>query len=147
MDQFKPRYLLRKQLLEEQKSAKKQDKKDWILVYSLLGFVFSIPAYFVIWSYFDTGYDLYTDSVAEIQRQVDIYNGSSDLVQGDDTIVITFSDRADIHHIVKKLRRFGYQVSTAKTKGYYSSKKYFRVDSELFENEYDLYAYLTEKNK
>ena len=147
MNAFQPRYLFRKQLQKNQESAKRQDKKDWILVYSLLGFVFSIPTYFVIWSYVDTSYDLYTDSVAEIQRQVDAYNGTSDLVKGDDTVIITFSDRADIHHIVKKLRRFGYQVSTAKTKGYYSSKKYFRVDSELFENEYDLYRYLTEKNQ
>lgn len=147
IDQYKPRYLLEKQLLEEQRSANRQEKKDWIVVYGILSFVFCIPIYFLIWKYIDTSYDLYANSVSEIQRQVDAYNGTSDLAPGDDTVIITYSERADIHHIVKKLQRFGYQVSTTKTKGYYSAKKYFRVDSELFESEYDLYRYLKEKNQ
>ena len=147
IDQYKPRYLLQKQLLEEQRAANRQEKKDWIVVYSLLAFVFCIPIYFLIWKYIDTSYDLYSNSVTEIQRQIDAYNGNSDLAPGSDTVVITYSERADIHHIVKKLQRFGYQVSTTNTKGYYSAKKYFRVDSELFESEYDLYRYLKEKNQ
>ena len=147
VDQYKPRYLLRKQMLDEQRAASRQDRRDWIIVYGVLAFVFSIPIYFLIWSYISTSYDLYNNSVIEIQRQVDMYNGTTDLVRGDDRVIITYSDRADIHHIVKKLRLFGYEVSTTKTKGYYSAKKYFRVDSELFESEYDLYRYLKEKNQ
>ena len=147
IDQYKPRYLLRKQLLEEQRQANRQETRDWIFTYSILAAVFCIPIYFLVWKYIDTSYYLYDNSVKEIQRQVDIYNGNSDLVPGTDEVFITYSDRADIHHIVSKLKRFGYQVSTTKTKGYYAAKKYFRVDSERFESEYDLYRYLTEKNK
>lgn len=146
-NQYEPRYLLRKRLLEEQRAANRQDRRDWVVVYGILAFVVCIPIYLLVWKYIDTSYGLYRNSVSEIQRQVDAYNGNSDLVRGSDTVIITYSDRADIHHIITKLKRYGYQVSTTKTKGFYSAKKYFRVDSELFESEYDLYRYLREKNK
>ena len=72
-------------------------------------------------------------------------------LEGNIRVIITYSDQAEIHHIMKKLQRMGYEVSSTQTKGTYitgalGGVKQFRVEDHKFSNEYDLYAYLNSIN-
>lgn len=143
IDQYKPRYLIRKQLLEEQRRQHITDARENEGLAILATFVFGIPLLIGLLSVINIAGDLLESSHQEIARQVDSYNNSTVLKRGKATVTIIYTHEAEIHHVWKKLNECGYTVNTTKSKGAYRHADIiYNVDGESFRNEFDLYDYL-----
>lgn len=152
-DQFTPRYLVQKQLKQEFESQRKEEERDARRPLIILASSVVIPIALGLYTVGSTMYSTLTQAGTEIAHQVEEANKDIDLArnEGNIRVIITYSDQAEIHHIMKKLQRMGYEVSSTQTKGTYitgalGGVKQFRVEDHKFSNEYDLYAYLNSIN-
>lgn len=143
IDPYRPRYLIRKQLLEEQRELDRQEKREQAKATWYAGIIAGVTIVALFSLILPPAFKGVSEGLSQIKKGFDV---KSDLTHGRQTVRIIYAQRADIHHIVLKLQESGYTVKTSRASGFYREGKVFSVGKQSFENEHDLYNYLNGLN-